>query len=211
VSFDERKVTDNWAEVSWDRNIWFPIPIAFKGTKWRDAAEWALDWAGDRVARAHGEVTKKLVKTEVSPLAQALVKARSEIAGKTAAHKLYFHCPDSVKTPVPSAVALWKRQGTREEAFQFYSYWGTKTATVQAEAEWFETEALGTGVKAHWTGVTGSGQYWQVNYAFRDDEHDTDVHVFMMTWDQERFTEIVPDLDNLVRTIRCVPSSIKSN
>ncbi|MCQ4082582.1 hypothetical protein NGB36_18730 [Streptomyces sp. RB6PN25] len=211
MSFDQRKSTDNWAEVGWDREVWIPVPLSFQGTKWPDAAEWATDWAGERVMRAHGELTKKLMKKEVVPRAQALVRGRAEIAGNVAAHKIYFHCPDTTKTPVATFIGLWKCQGTREEALQFYGYYGTKSATIQPEAEWFKTEALGTGIKAHWTGVTGPGQYWQADYAFRDDEFDTDVQVFMMAWDQQRFAEVVPDLDNLVRSIRCVPSSSKSN
>jgi hypothetical protein len=200
-------VTDNWARVDYDRDVWFPIPIVFEGTKWADAAEWAYDYAGERVLRTHGELTKKLIKKEVLPFSQALVRGRHEAVGKVAAHKLYFHCPDSTKMPVMSAIALWKCQRTREEAFQFYGYFGAKTATSQPVAEWFETERLGTGVKVQWSGVTGPGEYWQVNYVFRNEELDTDVHVFMLDWDHQRFTEVVPDLDSLVCGIRCTPST----
>ncbi|NEA57933.1 hypothetical protein G3I60_28180 [Streptomyces sp. SID13666] len=210
MSFDQRKVTDNWAETSWDRDVWFPIPISFQGTKWADAAEWAFDYAGDRFLRGGRELNKKVVKKEVLPFAQSLVLARSQGAGKLAGHKLYFHCPDYTKIPVVAAIGLWKREGTREEAFQYYSYWGTETATVPPVAEWFETESLGRGVKAHWSGVAGTGPYDQVNYIFRDDDFDTDVHVFLMSWSHERFLEVLPDLDTLVRTIRCTPDPDKS-
>lgn len=205
MSFDQRKMSRNWAQVDYDRHVWFPIPIVLEGTKWPNAAEWAADYAGDRVMRTHGELTRKLMKKEVLPFAQALVKGRSEVVGKMAVHKLYFHCPDSTKTPVMAAIGLWQCQSTRDEALQFYSYFGSESATDQPIAEWFETEALGTGVKAHWSGVAGTGQYWQVNYAFRNDEFDTDVQIFMMAWDHQRFAEIIPDLDELARSIQCVP------
>lgn len=205
MNFDQRKSSANWAKVDWDRSIWFPIPTSFTETKYADAAEWAFDWAGDRVLRAHGELTKKLVKKEVLPFSQALVLGRHETIGKISAHKFYFHCPDAKKSPVLTSIGLWKTQGSREEAFQYYSYFGTKTATEQPVAEWFDTEMLGRGVKAQWSGVTGPGKYWQVNYAFRDEEYETDVHVWMMEWDHKRFLEVVPDLDTLVRTIRCIP------
>ncbi|MFC5029863.1 hypothetical protein C8250_029920 [Streptomyces sp. So13.3] len=210
MSFDHRKSTENWARIDYDRDVWFPIPLAFKGTKWADAAEWAFDYAGDRFLRGGRELTKKVVKKEVLPFAQALVRGQSEIVGSVAAHKLYFHCPDYTKMPVAVAIALWKREGTREEAFQHYSYFGTKSATVQPVAEWFETEALGRGVKAQWSGVTEIGQYDQVNYIFRDDDFDTDVHVFLMSWDHQRFLEVLPDLDAFVRSIRCIPDPDKT-
>lgn len=205
MSFDQRKVTDNWAEVDWDRDVWFPIPVAFEGTRWANAAEWALDYAGDRFLRTGRTLSKKEMKKEVAPFAKALVRGRSELAGKAAAIKLYYHCPDITKIPVAVGVGLWKREGTRDEAFRYYSQWGAETATATPVLEWFDTEALGRGVKSQWTGVFGPGQYWQVNYVFRDDDFDTDVHVFTSAWDHERFNEIVPDLDKLVRTIRCVP------
>lgn len=81
----------------------------------------------------------------------------------------------------------------------------TRRATTQPTAEWFETEALGSGLKAQWSGIIGPGPYDQVNYAFRDDAYDTDVHVFLTWWGHDRFTEVLPDLDQLVRSIRCVP------
>lgn len=205
MSYDHRTSTENWAQVDWDRNVWFPIPISFGGTKWANAAEWAFDYAGDRVRRAGHELTKKVVKKEVLPFAKSLVVAQNDLAGKWAAHKIYFHCPDSTKIPVATGVGLWKRIGTREEALRFYSYYGTKSATVEPVAQWFESEALGTGVRAQWSGVIEGDAYDQVNYAFRDDEFDTDVHIFMLAFDHQRFLEVLPDLDVLARAIRCVP------
>ncbi len=205
MNFDQRKATDNWATVDWNREVWIPVPFAFKNLKWADAAEWALDYAGDRFLRGGREVNRGVMKKEVGPFAQGLVQGRSELVGKTAAHKIYYHCPDYTKTPVAAAIGLWKCQGTREEAFQFYSYWGAKTATSTPEAEWIETESLGMGVRAKWTGVTGPGRYWQVNYIFRDEEFDTDVQVWTMSWNYQRYEDIQPDLETLVRGIRCVP------
>ncbi|MYS24294.1 hypothetical protein GA0115240_16317 [Streptomyces sp. DvalAA-14] len=205
MSFDERKSTPNWAEIDYDRSAWFPIPLGFEGTKWSDAAEWAFDYAGDRFVKGGRELTKKVVKKEVLPFAEHLVLARTAVAGRMAGHKLYCHCPDYTKFPVPAAVGLWRCQGTWEEAMRYYAYWGTESATTEAATEWFETEALGTGVKSRWSGVYGPGPYDQVNYIFRDAAMETDVHVFLTSWNHDRFIEILPDLDQLVRGIRCVP------
>jgi hypothetical protein len=205
MTFETHVSTPNWVEIDYDRNIWFPVPLGFRGTRWADAAEWAHDYACDRFLRGGRTLTKKVVKKEVLPLAQALVLARQEAVGGIGAHKFFFHCPDYTKFPALVSIALWKRDGTREEAFQHYAYWGTKSATSEPVAEWFETAALGVGVKAQWSGVIGPGPYDQVNYIFRDDTYDADVHVVLTAWDHERYLEVVPDLDQLVRAIRCVP------
>jgi hypothetical protein len=207
MTFETRESTSNWAEVDYDRSLWMPMPVSFPGSRWRDAAEWAFDYAGDRFLKGGRTLTKKVVKKEVLPFAEMLVKARSQAIGHIGAHIFYLHCPNYTKLPVLIAIALWKRQGTREEAFEYYAYRGTKSANSQPVAEWFETEALGTGVRSQWTGVFGQGPYDQVNYTFRDDTYDTDVHVFVTWWDHDRFTEILPDLDQLVRGIHCIPDT----
>ncbi|WP_329134803.1 hypothetical protein OG552_19940 [Streptomyces sp. NBC_01476] len=205
MSFETREATDNWITVDYDRSRWFPMPVSFPGTKWADEAEWAFDYARDRFLRAGRTLTKKIVKNEVLPFAEALLLARDNAIGHIGAHVFYLHCPDYTRLPVLAAIAMWKRDGTREEAFQHYAYWGTKSATSEATAEWFETEALGTGVRSRWSGDLGNGPYEQVNYVFRDDTYDTDVHIFLMAWDHDRFVEVAADLDQLVRGIRCVP------
>ncbi len=211
TDFDKRTSTDNWATVAFDENVWIPVPYAFKGTRWSDAEEWAFDYAGSRFLLGGREVTKKVVKKEVLPDAAALVRGRQEIVGKVKAHKFYFHCPDYTKVPVAMCIGLFKCMGTREEAFEFYPYWGTETATTQPVAEWFETGNLGRGVKARWAGLIpdSAEPYDQVNYIFRDEKFDTDVLVWTTVLDHERFVEVVPDLDVLVQAIRCTPSPSK--
>ena len=210
TDFDHRTSTDNWARIEYDKTIWFPIPSAFKGTAWADAAEWAYDWAGNRFLLGGREVNRKVMKKEVLPFAEALVRGRNVVVGKAAAHKFYFHCPDYTKTPVGVFVALWKCQGTREEAFDFYSHWGDAGATGEPVTEWFETEALGRGVKAQWSGLSEAGRYERVNYIFRNEEFDTDVLVWTMDWDHDRFLEVAADLDTFVYGIRCIPDPVKA-
>lgn len=205
MTFDERVATDNWAEIDYDRAVWIPVPLGFEGTKWGDAAEWAFEYACQRYLQGGRVLTKKAVKKEVLPLAEKLVLGQAEAAGHVPAHKLYFHCRDLTRMPVLAAVGLWKSQGSREEAFQYYAYWGSKSATSTPVGEWFTAESLGTGLRAHWTGAFNQVPYEQAGYAFRDDTYATDVHVFLMAPDHTRFTEVLPDLDRLVRGIRCIP------
>lgn len=204
TDYDHRTSTDNWAKVEYDRDRWFPVPLGFQGTKWLDAAEWAFDYACDRFLRGGRTLTKKVVKKEVVPFADRLVRGRHEAVGRIAGHLMYFHCPDYTKVPLLASVGVWKTMGTWDEAIRYYAYWGTKTATTTPVAEWFSTQALGQGVKSSWHGEF-EGPYDQVNYIFRDEAFATDVHVFLMAGDHERFVEAVPDLDRLVHGIRCVP------
>lgn len=206
TDFAERKSSGNWARVDYDKNVWIPIPAGFAGTRWLDAAEWAYDNAGSLLLRSGLDVSKKVMKKEGQPRAEALIRGRDEIVGKAKAHKYYFHCPDYTKVPAAVFVGLWGCLGTREEAFQYYAYWGTKSANVAPVAEWFETEHLGTGIKACWSGTVDDGRpYDRVSYVFRDEEFNTDVQVWMLLLDHERFEAILPDLDDFVRAIRCTP------
>jgi hypothetical protein len=207
TDFDHRTTTDNWAEIDYDRDRWFLMPLAFKGTKWLDAAEWAYENACDRFLRGGRTLTKKVVKKEVLPFAERLVRAHHEAAGHIAGHMLYLHCPDYTKVPLLLAVGLWKTMGTWEEATQYYLYWGTKTATTTPVTDWITTENLGTGVRAYWHGEF-KGPYDQVSYIFRNEAFATDVHAFVMAGDHDRFVEALPDLDRFMHGIRCIPSTI---
>ena len=72
------------------------------------------------------------------------------------------------------------------------------TATVLRGANVFE------GVRAYWN--TDEHEL----YIFRNDEFDTDVHIFTAVWDHHRFLEVLPDLDILTRAIHCIPDPEKA-
>ena len=206
MSFEHRQFSHNWADVDYDRDVFFPVPVVFQGTKWADPAEWSFTYAADRFVKAGRELNKKVLKKEVQPFAELLMYMRKELIGKVPAVKIYMHCPDATKAPVVVGIGLWEAEASREEALQWYAYTGTETATTTPEAQWVETEALGQGVRATWSGKTTDGRpYDQVNYAFRSDEFHMDVHLWTTVEDHARFEEMVPDVDRLVHGIRCVP------
>lgn len=206
MNFDNRKATKNWAVVDYNRDVWIPVPLTFQGTKWGDVTNWAVYYAEDRVERSYGTLTKKLQRKEVTPRAFALAELHRGLVGTIPASKIYCHLPDASMNGTSVGIGLWQPKGAREEAFQHYAYWGSENAQEQPVAEWFDTEALGRGVKAQWCGQSSDGKpMWQVNYIFRNDEFETDVHVFTACANGERFQEMLPDLDDLVRHIRCVP------
>ncbi len=204
MNFDDRKTTKNWAKVEYDRDQWIIVPLTFEGTKWRDAAHWALYYAADRAERTYGEVTKKLMRKEVEPRAASFMDTHKDMVGRAPAQKFFFNFPDAKTVPVPVGIGLWQTQGTREEAFDYYTWWSAHDP-VDPVAEWFETESLGTGVKARWQAMDEGKPIWAVNYIFRDDEFDTDVHIFAGWPVRERFEEVITDLDVLVRSIKCCP------
>lgn len=209
TDFDDRVATDNWAQVDFDPDVWVPMPLTFQGTKWADAAEWAWEYAGDRVMRTGTDLTKKVVKKEVLPFAGGLVRQREALVGKVAAHKIYLHCPNADLDPIPASVGLWKPMGTREEAYQYYAYWGSRSATTQPVVQEYRTEMLGQGLIARWSGVVKRDHYDTVNYVFRDEEFHTDVHVYAIVWsDPDRYASMLPDIEKLVHSIRCIPTTM---
>lgn len=209
MNFDKRKTSKSWFQVDYDRELWVPLPVTFEQTKWGGPEAWALHYAKMHVRRAFGdEITKKLMKKEVIPRAQNLMVCQSELAGKIPAHKIYLHCPDAVTGPLGVGMGLWEPQGAREQALQYYGYWGYEQGVAgEPFAEWFDTEHLGRGVKAQWHEVDDGTPLWLANYGFRDDEFEADVHVFTSCTDEARFQRILPDLDVLVRSIHCIPST----
>lgn len=203
VDFDHRDMTYNWAKIKYDTDIWFPMPVLFKGTMWADAAEWSFYYVSDRFRRGGGKLTKREAKKEIVPRAAILVDVQSDLLGSAIAHKYYVHCPEYHVTPVVISVALWKCKGTREQAFDYYGNWGADTATTTPVVRPFATEHLGEGIRVQWIGQNEGGVYENVNYVWRNEEYDTDILVWMMEGDRVRFHEVLPDLDEFVKGIVC--------
>ncbi|MDI5966680.1 hypothetical protein [Streptantibioticus silvisoli] len=210
VDFEHRDMTPNWAKVSYDTDVWFPMPFFFKGTMWADAAEWAFYYVTDRFRRGGGSLTKREVKKEVVPRAEILVEVQNSILHQGGAHKFYIHCPDYRVKPVMISIGLWKSKGTRDQALDFYSRWGTRSATSEPVSTAITTEHLGEGIRSQWVGESEGGRYDRVNYVWRNEEFETDVLVWMILWDRPRFEEVLPDLDAFVQGIRCTPRKHKS-
>jgi hypothetical protein len=204
--FDHRHSTDNWAIVTYDKTRWIPMPGAFEGTPWPGVAEWAFDEAGQAFLRGGRDLDKHVVKKEVRPFAEVLLTAYQTVVGKTAAHKYYLYCPDYRYTPVATYIGLWKCLGTRAEALNYYGLWGTTDNGVSDVRPWdFSTDSLGAGVKTTYVQqMDGAPMYW-VNYAFRNEEYNTDVHMFMNTRDEQQFHQLQPELDAFIRGLRCSP------
>ncbi|MDI5972248.1 hypothetical protein POF50_023415 [Streptomyces sp. SL13] len=210
VDFEHRDMTPNWAKVSYDTDVWFPMPFFFKGTKWADAAEWAFYYVTDRFRRGGGSLTKREVKKEVVPRAGILVELQNGILHQGGAHKFYIHCPEYHVQPVVISIALWKCRGTREQAFDFYGNSGSFSATTTPVRQSITTENLGEGIRVRWIGQVAAGTYENVNYVWRNEEFDTDILVNMFELNRPRFEEVLPDLDAFVQGIRCTTRPHKS-
>jgi hypothetical protein len=61
--------------------------------------------------------------------------------------------------------------------------------------------------KVRWKAIEDGKPVWAVNYVFRDDQWETDVHVFTSWPVQERIDETIADLDKLVGGIVCCAGS----
>ncbi len=205
--FDHRRSTDNWAKVSYDKTRWIPMPGAFEGTPWANTAEWAFYQAEMAFLRSGRELNKKVVKKEVLPFSELLLHLYDLVVRKIAAHKFYMHCPDYTKPPVGTFVGLWKCLGTREEAFDYYRLYGTRTAVelIGPETVPFSTELLGAGLRTQFSDIVDGRRIFSVNYVFRNEEYNTDVHVFMNTDEEQRFWEVLPELDTFVNQLYCSP------
>ncbi len=205
TDFDHRKSSDNWAVVTYDQDRWIPMPIYFKGTRWADPAEWAFDQAGKAFLRGGRDLTKKVVKKEVHPFAELLLFAQREESKKIITHKFYLNCPDYTKLPVSAYVGMYKCQGTREQAFEYYSGWGARGAREPARYSEIRTDNLGAGVRSVWSDDVNGATMYCANYVFRNEEYNTDVHAMLRTELEERFWETLPEMDTFVHGIRCTP------
>ncbi len=197
-----------------DRAVWVPVPMAFegaprkdpfKGTPWKDPAEWGWQVALGRLGQERGEVTKQMAADEVYPRAMQLVAARDALVG-TRASMLYFHVPDSTCLPVFLAVSMWRSKGTLEEARARLGGNAIEGADGEPVVEPFATDALGEGVRRTWTGELEQGVFVMSDYVFRDQQQQVDVHVLVgPNWELDRTEPVRRDVEAFVRVLRFLP------
>jgi hypothetical protein len=206
VSTGKRETGGPRLSSEFDRMVWVPVPLAFKGTPWKDPAEWAWQAALERLGRERGVVTKQMAKDEVTPRATQLLVARQTIAGRLPASSLYLHLPDSVCLPVYLGVAMRRSEGTLEEARARLGGFESENAKGSPLVEPFATDALGEGIRYSWTGENEQGEFDLANYVFRDQEQQVDLHVFVgPNWDRDRGEQIRRDVEAFVRVLRFLP------
>lgn len=116
--------------------------------------------------------------------------------------------------PLPVYLAVLAAAGDKNSRLRDIAEASDPTVISPPVIEEFTTEKLGTGLKVlrHFPvdPDPAPGQEPEIaaglSYAWRDEQHETDLRVFTATADLARLQTAMPDIDTLTRGITIVPS-----
>jgi hypothetical protein len=185
-----------WVRVDVDVRRWIPCPVVFPDGYDRDswamtaAAAWSEQWG----LPAESDEVERLT---------AMLKAIHERANlRVKCHQTWIYLPDRFTAPLPVFIAIWRQSGERDRRLRLLAGADDKSSARKPQVAEIATEHLGTGLRVLRQQAGDKGQLRALlGYAFRVEEHETDLQVFTITSDLRALTLASDDIDRLVQGI----------
>jgi hypothetical protein len=200
-SLDDLTSKKGWTKISYDKNIWIPCPNRFPPSLTRQ--EWSRGFAEGWWNAVPGRHSERQVKA----LEQTLLYLHDNIYGYQPCHVVLIHLPDARMTALPVCLGIWQPLGDRDDQLRRLVHADDPAAVEPPIVEEVRTERLGTGLRSlyHQRESDGSGLLTALNYAWRSEEHETDLRIFCGSPDMARLQRAIPDIEALTREISIVP------
>jgi hypothetical protein len=191
-----------WVRIAYDTATWIPCPPGFPAG--HDLGSWAAGYAKvwwDAAGIPHTE-------RDVAGLAQSLASVHQGIYGQVACHLAFIHLPPNPRLgPLPLCLGVWPMYGEREAQLRLLTHADDPKATKPPVVEPVCTQQLGQGLRVlrYLRQDSGPEVIGCLEYAWRSEEHQTDLRVFAAAGDLGRLQMAAPDIDEFTRGITVVP------
>jgi len=202
-----------WPEIDYDPAVWIELPRIWCEETWPDHRAWARDIA----EACWGDSGLVPGEHEVDSLALTLAMFAERLqSGEQPAQDYFLHLPDPRMMPLQVCLGTWEAEGERDVALRELTGADDPEAVEPPVVDTFATQHLGEGLRTlrYCPFDPGSGHppgpgaiFAALSYAWRVDEHDTDVQLSSSCPDLARLIQIVDDVDTLARGIRIVPDT----
>jgi hypothetical protein len=185
-----------WARFDVDVRRWIPCPLVFAdghdGDWWARtaAAAWSEQW------RLPAE------SAEVERLTTMIRAIREGGIARVKCHQIWIFLPDPFTAPLPVFIAIWRQSGERRRRLRMLTGADDKSGAGKPQVAEVTTGHLGTGLRVLRHRARDKGQLRAfLVYAFRVEEHETDLQVFTATDDLGALTAAGDDIERLVQGI----------
>jgi hypothetical protein len=184
-----------WVKVDFDTRLWIPCPVTFPDgydlDSWATAmadAWWeqsGLDYTGDMVGR----------------LARMLRMVHGAYE-RVRCHQIWIYLRDPAIPPHPVFIGIWKQAGDRDRRLRLLTGADDKASARKPQVAEATTEHLGTGLRVLRQQTRDKGRLMSLlSYAFRVEEHETDLQVFTSSSDLRALTLASDDIERLVQGV----------
>lgn len=202
-----------WPEVTYDPAIWIQLPLIWNDQTWPDYRTWARETAEACWSDFDLEPGAYSVDNLALTLAAFVEKLQPD-DGSIPLEDFYLHLPDPRLMPLHVSLAVLDAEGDREQALREMTNADDPDAVESPTVEIFGTEHLGEGLRTLRYCPFDPGPDHQsepgalfaaVNYAWRVEEHKTDVRLHSACPDIARLVQVIDDIDELARGIHLLP------
>lgn len=203
---DDLASPSGWGRIAvhYDLEKWMSCPPQFPPGS--DVSAWARFYAEAFCRRPGLTPTEELISALAARLAEIHLDAYG--SGRIVCHRCLIYQPDPLASPLPVYMSAWDSQGDRDEALRMLSHADNAAAIQPPYVTEFTARGLGTGLKVLYYSrhpARESVLYAGLNYAWRSEDLDTDLRVFVTTTDLGRLGEAMPDIDELMNVTTVVP------
>lgn len=185
-----------WARVDCDPRLWIPCPLVFPDGFDRDS------WATTMAAAWSEQWGLSAESAEVERLTMMLRVIHERGNARVKCHQIWIYLPNLVTAPLPVFIAIWKQAGERDRRLRLLTEADDRSSVRKPQVAEVTTGHLGTGLRVLRYRARDKGQLLALlGYAFRVEEHETDLQVFTVTSDLRALTAASDDIERLVQGI----------
>jgi hypothetical protein len=185
-----------WARLDVDTRRWIPCPLVFPEGYDRDS------WATTASAAWSEQWELPAESAEVERLATMLRVIHERANARVKCHQIWIYLPDRFTAPLPVFIAIWRQSGERGRRLRLLTGADDKSSARKPQVAEVTTEHLGAGLRVLRQRTRDKGQLQAfLGYAFRVEEHETDLQVFTTTSDLRALTVAGDDIERLVQGI----------
>lgn len=191
-----------WVRIGYDRSLWIPrlprLPAGYDLNSW--AAGCARLW-WDASGLPYGD-------SETTRLAAALSAIHENTYGRIPCHLVFIHLPDPRLTPLAAYLGLWEQEKDREDQLRSLTRADDTETVTPPIVDVFRTAKLGRGLRTlRYKQHPNGSLYAALRYAWRSEEHATDLQLWTSSGDLGRLQQAIDDIDEFARAIAAIPRS----
>jgi hypothetical protein len=190
-----------WVRISYDRALW--IPCLPKFPEGHDRGSWAAGCARlwwDASGLEHGE-------QDIARLTARLSAVYEGTFGHIPCHLAFIHLPDPRLLPLTACLGIWAQEGDREARLRLLTH-ADGTAVEPPIVDEFRIGELGSGLRTlAYRQREDESLYALLCYAWRAEEHETDLQLWTSCADLGRLQGAIDDIDEFARAITVIPRS----
>ena len=184
-----------WIKVDSDPRLWLPCPHYFPDGD--DLDSWATGMAAAWWEQSGLSPTSDMID-RLATMLRMLHGAYERVR----CHQIWIYLRDPAIPPHPVFIGIWKQAGDRDRRLRLLTGADDKSSVRKPEIAEVATGQLGTGLRVLRQRTRDKGRLVALlSYAFRVEEHETDLQLFTSSSDLRALTLASDDIERLVQGI----------